>query len=622
MPEYTNKRFGGQRIRVYYALLSLFLYIFTKCSVNLYTGALFIQQALDWNLYLSILLQIGIVAVLTITGGLTAVIYTDTLQAVLMLTGALTLMGMGFREIGGIAELWRRYPLAIVNATVENTTCHEINPNWDVLLRHPSDPEMPWPGFLFGQSPASIWYWCADQVIVQRTLAAKNLSHAQGGSLMAGFLKLLPFFMMVLPGMISRVLFTEEVACVNPEKCMEICQSRTSCSNIAFPRLVIGIMPVGAKGLMLAVMLSALMSDLDSIFNSASTMFTIDIYQRIRKNAGKTELMITGRLFVIVMVGVAVAWVPVVQQTQGGQLFIYIQEISAYLAPPLACIFLLSIFWPGCNEKGAFFGLVTGLILGIVRLILIMVYAGPAFCGDEDSRPAFLTNIHYMYYAIFLFWVTALVAIAVSLLTKPPTLKQIYRTTYWTRYFTLKLDDIESGNYELDWKYLRCACYVKPSKKQIEEISTQAYVNLSYESTFNVHDSSQHLGKREQEGNVESDDATKHIGNKSGEAFSSANLTEDELPYPSSVSKVKSFIYTWICGISNDSGYTNTYEVTLSEDELKKEKKKEAEEEDDEIKAALNQSRTAKVLLHLLLAVILGIAIFMFTFLSVFRWRP
>lgn len=441
MPEYLFKRFGGHRIQVYFAVLSLILYIFTKLSVDLYSGALFIQESLGWNLYLSVILLIGMTALLTVTGGLVAVIYTDTVQALLMIIGALTLMIISISEVGGFEEVKRRYMLASPNITsimltynLSNTNSCHVDPKPDALkmLREPTDEDIPWPGFLLGQTPASVWYWCADQVIVQRVLAAKNISHAKGSTLMAGFLKLLPMFIIVVPGMISRILFADDIACINPEHCLQVCGSRAGCSNIAYPRLVMKLVPVGLRGLMMAVMIAALMSDLDSIFNSASTIFTLDVYKLlIRKNASSKELMIVGRMFVAFMVVISIAWVPIIVEMQGGQMYLYIQEVADYLTPPVAALFLLGIFWKRCNEQGAFYGGMVGFVLGAIRLVLAFIYRVPE-CDQPDTRPVFIKSIHYMYVATALFWITGIVAIIVSLLTAPPSKEQIRTTTFWS----------------------------------------------------------------------------------------------------------------------------------------------------------------------------------------------
>ncbi|KAH3825204.1 sodium/myo-inositol cotransporter-like [Dreissena polymorpha] len=444
MPEYLTKRFGGERLRVYFAFLSLVLYIFTKCSGDLFTGAIFIQQSLRWNLYVCIVFLVVVTGVLTMTGGLTAVIYTDTMQCALMVGGGLWLMIESFKKIGGYDGLVRRYPNATTKPEyrIPNTTCHETDPNAFRMLREVDDDYMPWLGFLLGQTPGSIWYWCADQVIVQRLLAAKSLSHAQGATLMAGFIKVLPLFMMVMPGMISRILFADEVACVDPNICNYVCQSEAGCSSIAYPRLVLGVMPEGLRGLMMAVMIAALMSDLDSIFNSASTLFTVDVYTKIRRNCSQREQMIVGRLFIVVMIGVSIAWVPVLKETQGGQVFIYIQEITNYLAPPFAAVFLLAVFVPRVNEQGAFWALMVAFVTGVTRMVLSFVYYNAGGCGVEDWRPALLRNFHYMYFSLFLTLLTAVVAVVVSLCTAPPHEKHLARTTFWTRKSPKYIDDV------------------------------------------------------------------------------------------------------------------------------------------------------------------------------------
>lgn len=439
MPEYLSKRFGGKRLKVFFACLTLLLYIFTKLSVDLYSGALFIQESLGWNLYVSVILLITMTALLTVTGGLAAVIYTDTLQAFLMILGALCLMGISLAKVGGLEGLHTRYMNAIPNITAielkSNVTysnsCHVLpKPDSFKILRGPMDKDLPWPAFLLGQTPASIWYWCADQVIVQRVLAARNIAHAKGSTLMAGVLKVLPMFIIVIPGMISRVLFADELACISPEHCMQVCNSKAGCTNIAYPRLVMNVMPVGLRGLMMAVMLAALMSDLDSIFNSASTIFTLDIYKMIRRQASSKELMMVGRLFVIFIVAVSIAWVPFVIELQGGQMFLYIQEVSDYLTPPIAALFLLGVLWKRCNETGAFWGGIVGFLLGATRLILAFVYREPD-CDTTDNRPSFIKDIHFMYVAAVLFWVSGLVTVVVSLCTNPPSKEQIATTTLW-----------------------------------------------------------------------------------------------------------------------------------------------------------------------------------------------
>ncbi|XP_042884739.1 sodium/glucose cotransporter 4-like [Penaeus japonicus] len=266
---------------------------------------------------------------------------------------------------------------------------------------------------------------CVNTMMIQRALASKSLSHAKGATIFAAYIKILPFFMIILPGMISRALYPDDVACVLPEECMRACGSLTSCSNSAYPRLVVGIMPAGLKGLMMAVMLSALMSDLTSIFNSAATMFKLDIWSRMRPAAETRELLLVGKLFVV-------ARVPIIELVQGGQLFLYIQKIGAYLSPPIACVYTMAVLWPRMNEKGAFWGLMTGLAVGLVRMALGFSYPPPK-CWEQDARPAII-KFNFMYFAMILFWITGITGAVVSLLTKPREDCLLTRTTYKTRF--------------------------------------------------------------------------------------------------------------------------------------------------------------------------------------------
>ncbi|XP_033973093.1 sodium/glucose cotransporter 4-like [Trematomus bernacchii] len=433
MPEYLAKRFGGQRIRIYMSVLSLILYIFTKISTDIFSGALFIQVSLGWDLYLSTGVLLLVTAVYTVAGGLAAVIYTDALQTVIMVGGSFALMFIAFAEIGWYEGLVEGYMSAVPSVTVANTTCHLPRSDAFSLFRDPVSGDIPWPGLLFGLTVLATWVWCTDQVIVQRSLSAKSLSHAKGGSVLGGYLKLLPMFFIVMPGMISRSLFPDEVACVDPAVCQSVCGAAVGCSNIAYPKLVMELMPVGLRGLMLAVMLAALMSSLTSIFNSSSTLFTLDLYHQARPAATERELMVVGRVFVLVMVCVSLMWIPVIQTANSGQLFDYIQSVTSFLAPPITAVFLMAILWPRANEQGAFWGLMGGLLVGLVRMVLEFSFKAPA-CGQPDGRPALLAQVHYLHFALILLALTCLIIAAVSLATPPIPEEHLYRLTWWSRH--------------------------------------------------------------------------------------------------------------------------------------------------------------------------------------------
>ena len=200
-------------------------------------------------------------------------------------------------------------------------------------------------------------------------------------------------------------------------------------------------MPTGARGMMLAVMLAALMSSLTSIFNSSSTIFTMDIYPRFRSKPSEVELLLVGRLFVLVLVGISIIWIPIIQASQGSQLFNYIQSITSYLAPPICAVYLLAVFWPRANEPGAFWGLMVGLVVGLVRLCMEFSFNKPA-CGDFEAKTppdwwfTLVDNIHYLHFGLLLCFISGIVTIAVSLMTPPPPPDSLHRLTWWSRHST------------------------------------------------------------------------------------------------------------------------------------------------------------------------------------------
>ncbi|XP_006875585.1 PREDICTED: sodium/glucose cotransporter 5 isoform X3 [Chrysochloris asiatica] len=415
MPEYIQKRYGGQRIRMYLSVLSLLLSVFTKISIDLYAGALFVHICLGWNFYLSTTLMLLITALYTIAGGLAAVIYTDALQTFIMVIGAVILTVKAFSQIGGYDQLEAAYARAIPAKTIINTTCHLPRKDAMHMFRDPYTADLPWTGMTFGLTILATWYWCTDQVIVQRSLSARDLNHAKAGSILASYLKMLPMGLMIMPGMISRALYP------------------------------------GLRGLMLAVMMAALMSSLTSIFNSSSTLFTMDIWRRLRPSAGERELLLVGRLVIVVLIGVSVAWIPILQGSNSGQLFIYMQSVTSSLAPPVTAVFVLGIFWQRANEQGAFWGLMIGLAMGAGRLVLEFLYPAPP-CGAPNTQPALLGSIHYLHFAIVLFVLSSAVVVAGSLLTPAPQEAQIENLTWWT------LSQAKAGDGQMPQKYAFWAC--------------------------------------------------------------------------------------------------------------------------------------------------------------------
>lgn len=437
IPEWVKKRFGGRRLRMYVSFLALLGYILCNISGEIYTGAIFLQQMLEWNIYLCVSIILGVTAVYTTVGGLASVIYTDTLQTVILIIGATVLFFMSIIEVGGYAAMETKFMNAMSNETRYNRSYYSCGvPPADSfhIFRDAVTGDIPWPGALLGLSTLGLYGWGQDQIIVQRTLSARNMVHAKAGTLLGAVLKLTGFLLFVIPGMISRILYTEEVACSDPDKCMAFCNNKSGCTNIAYPLMVLRLLPKGLRGLMLAALLAALMSTLTSILNSASSIMTLDIWHQFRKKASQSELMIVGRVTVLVLIALSILWLPILQQTQGGRFWFYVQSVRSYLIPPLCMMFLLGLFWKRTTEQGVFWGLMLSIVVGFVRMVLDFTFLAPA-CGSNevDARPEIISKVDFLHFATLLALFATIAMVVISLCTQPRTEKQLHRLTWWTK---------------------------------------------------------------------------------------------------------------------------------------------------------------------------------------------
>ncbi|XP_072045367.1 sodium/mannose cotransporter SLC5A10-like [Amphiura filiformis] len=451
MPEYLGRRFESNRIRSYFSVLSLLFLMIMTIPVDLFSGAVFLQTLLKWNLIPAVLLLLAITSIYTIAGGLAAVVYTETLQTAIIVGGGVVVTILGFQEIGGYDQLGEKFLNAISNDSLMSNNSCGIPPSDSLHLYRGVHDDLPTLGMCTGLAVMGLHYWAANQLTVQRALAAKNLAHGQGGLALTTWLKLTPMFLMVMPGMISRILNPDAIGCSNPATCMEVCQNPNGCTNIAYPLLVVTVLPAGLKGLLVAVMLSALMSSLASSFNSASTMFTLDLWVKIRKipmdwrmnkltaeqkRRNEFEIMLVGRLVMVFLMVFGSLWTPIIQSGgNNGQIFTYMISIGGSLAGPLIASFLLGLFWHRTSEAGVFWSLMLGLCLSLFRIILEIFFANPR-CGDPDTRPPFIQAVmfHYLYYAAINFVITITVACLISYCTKPIPESCLHRLTFWTRY--------------------------------------------------------------------------------------------------------------------------------------------------------------------------------------------
>ena len=271
-------------------------------------------------------------------------------------------------------------------------------------------PNFPWTGIIFGAPILGVWYWCTDQHIVQRVLAAKNVSAARTGTIFAGFLKILPVFIFVLPGIIAAALYAD---------------IRGGAVDAAYPALVTRLLPAGFKGLVLAGMLAALMSSLASAFNSCSTLLTWDVYRKLRPDASEQRLVAVGRITAVLLVGLGLLWIPFMKYVKP-QIYIYLQSVQAYIAPPIAACFLLGVLYPRLNGTGALAALWTGLVIGTARLVLELRRSHLA----SGTVWAWFATINFLHFAALLFALCSGILIAVSLATAPPGAVRTAGLTY------------------------------------------------------------------------------------------------------------------------------------------------------------------------------------------------
>jgi len=430
MPEFLEKRYNSGA-RTYLSIISIISYVLTKISFTIFAGALVFETLLGIPFWTGAIVVVIATGLYTVFGGLKAVIYTDMIQAFIFILGGVAVTYFGLNAIGG----WENMLEAIQVGTERDMTAfQDAVAAGDTSLDKPrtakqflslwgNNDKYPIHAVLLGAPILGIWYWCTDQFIVQRVLAAKNISAARKGTIFGGFLKLLPLFLFVIPGVVAYSLSVDQFPglfeVVNPDT-GEIEVTK----DVALPALVLRVLPVGFRGLVVAGFLAALMSSLSSVFNSTSTLFTFDFYKKWRPNAAEKELVNVGRLATGVLVMIGLAWIPVMRTlTEGGGLFTYLQSVQAYISPPIAAAFLLGIFFKKINGKGALVSLWTGFILGIGRLVIefqneLRLNASKSALFPEGSIIDWLVSMIFLEYAIFLFVVCAVIMVLVSLMTK------------------------------------------------------------------------------------------------------------------------------------------------------------------------------------------------------------
>jgi len=377
IPELVGRKFGNSARKVFSGL-SIFTYIFTKIAITLLAGSILLKEILGWNFVTSVVIMLLFTGIYTIIGGLRSVMYTQIFQAVLFLLGGFFVLFFGLDAVGGLQSLIENVPLG----------------HWEIF-KPISDPDFPWLGILIGAPILAAWYWLADQYIVQRILSARNLKEAKKGTILGASLKILPFFLFILPGMLAIQL------------------NKTVAANEAYASLFnSNIFPVGVKGIIISGFFAALMSSLASAFNSTATLIVYDFFSKNNQEANDEQLVLVGRLSTIFIVIGSIMFIPLLKLFSNG-MYVNLQSMQAYISPPIVVIFLMGLFWKRATSEAVIWTLIIGETLGFLRLSFDFITINNNSFGILSS---FLT-INYLYFAGILFSFSMFLFAAISYVT-------------------------------------------------------------------------------------------------------------------------------------------------------------------------------------------------------------
>jgi solute:Na+ symporter, SSS family len=456
MPEFLERRFGS-KARWILSLVSLAAYVLTKISVTVYAGALFFETMMPEvqltvgstmisSFWIGAIVTVLVAGLYSSIGGLSAVVYTDLVQTGIILLGTLAVTAFALHHLGhsgvvlpdgsgaqSVADGWQ-----VLKQTIKSTGNVEQFGLWHSL----SHKAFPWLGVVVASATIGVWYWCTDQFIIQRTLAAKNLTHARRGAIWGGALKLCPVFLFLVPGMLGFAMHHNHVSLGNGEVFAIPLKTLADGSQVingdtVFPTLVQSLLPVGFRGLVVAGMIAALMSSLASLFNSVSTLFTVDVYQKLRPQSSPRHLVTIGRTTTVVMTLLGLLWLPIMKSISGGGLYQYIQSVQSFLAPPIVAVFVMGLFWKRMNLRGAVWGLGLGFALGMSKL------AANAVWGGADGF-AFIQDF---YFSGLLLVISVVIVVLASLSAPPPDAVHVKNLTFAGLDPAYKQENLASWNW-------------------------------------------------------------------------------------------------------------------------------------------------------------------------------
>ncbi len=442
MPEFLEKRFSPLA-RTLLSVVSLIAYILTKIAVGIFAGGIVFSVLLpDLNFmgmdsfWIGSILVIVFTGIYTVLGGLRAVAYTEAIQAVVLVFGSLLVLVYGLNALGGWDRLYEITGPEMFNLW-KPMVPEGMEATWAPVLTETRmawyfNNQYPWLGMLFAAPIVGLWYWTTDQYIVQRALGASSEMEARRGTIAAAFLKLFPVFIFIIPGIIAYALAQSgELAVFQAHLLDENGDIIAQNAQAAFPMMVAHVLPVGVRGIVVAGLLAALMSSLAGVFNASSTLFTMDLYQKLKPNASGEHLVLMGRIATTVMVLIGLMWIPVIQGSRG--LYDYLQGVQSYLAPPIFVVFFMGIFNKRLNKQGCLSALFVGLFLGLFRLAVdtpVMLIEG--FAYPEGSFLWIINNIFFQYYSLGIFVICVLVMVGVSYSTAVPDYQRISGLTFGT----------------------------------------------------------------------------------------------------------------------------------------------------------------------------------------------
>jgi SSS family solute:Na+ symporter len=414
MPEFLERRYN-RGARTILSIISLISYVMTKVAVTVYAGGLVFQQVFGietlWGIDFFWIAAVGLViitALYTIFGGMKSVLYTSVLQTPILLLGSLVILTLGLKELGGWDEMMRICGGVVVNGHGDTMSS---------LIRSNSDANFPWLGALIGSSIIGFWYWCTDQYIVQRVLSGKNQREARRGTIFGAYLKLLPVFLFLIPGMIAYALH------VKTGSFLPLLANGQHNADAAFPTLVTKLLPAGMKGLVVCGILAALMSSLASLFNSSSMLFTIDFYKKLRPDTSERKLVVIGQIATFVVVVLGILWIPVMRSI-GDVLYAYLQEVQSVLAPGIAAAFLLGITWKRTSAQGGMWGLISGMLIGLTRLGAKIYYEHTPDAVQTLFKSVFF-DTNWLFFCGWMLLACIAVVVIVSFLTQAPSAEKI-----------------------------------------------------------------------------------------------------------------------------------------------------------------------------------------------------